>query len=615
MLQLRDFQQQASDQIADRFRRYAADPPLRGTRSAQRRVPFFQALSSITASGKTVVLADAVNAMSTEVPVAPVVLWLSKGRVVVEQTCANLAAGGKYHHLIGDANVDWLASYDVDTIRGSTAPLIYVATVGTFNQKDRESSDLLIYRSEVDTQDTSTWEALKLRLDAGGLRRPLLVVYDEGHNLTDQQTDLLLELEPDALIAASATMKLPARLSSEVTHLREAGWGQDDLITRVDPVVVSESGLIKSRVLLAGYEAPMEETVSGLLADLDQATALAAGHGLDGQPKAVYVCRTNIVEGDAYRRDDPKQAFASREAPPIVIWRYLVEQCQVDPDTVAVYCAVKFVKDFPPPPEFHLFGRGDRDYDEFTRGAYRHVIFNKSLQEGWDDPLVYFAYVDKSMESDIGVEQLVGRLLRQPGGQHYPSDQLNTAQFYVRLDKRRTFRDVVDGVTAQLGADAPGVQLVAAPPNRPKPVMLAPRLVRSIHTTDLDTRAAVEPVRGHIARLSATDATTEPTPEPLVDAPWSSATSVTTPNRRSPGRSSSTRTWSLPAGSSSARSGAATQGHSASRRPTTRSSTHWSASAALPTSRSCAQRTTSSALTSVTSRWCSPSPTRTGWAL
>jgi len=84
VLELRDFQQQASDLITDRFRRYSADPPMRGARSTQRRVPFFQALSSITASGKTVILADAVQAMSAELATAPIILWLSKGKVVVQ---------------------------------------------------------------------------------------------------------------------------------------------------------------------------------------------------------------------------------------------------------------------------------------------------------------------------------------------------------------------------------------------------------------------------------------------------------------------------------------------------------------------------------------------------
>lgn len=502
MLELRDFQQQASDQIAERFRRYSADPPMRGTQSSPRRVPFFQALSSITASGKTVILADAVQAISAELPVPPVVLWLSKGKVVVQQTHANLGLGGKYQNLIGEAHVDWLASYDVDTIRDAVAPLIYVATVGTFNQRDRETSDLLIFRSEVDTQDTSTWEALKLRSDSQGTRRPLIIVYDEGHNLSDQQTDFLLELEPDALITASATMKLPRRLAAEIAHLREADWADDDLITEVDAGAVADSGLVKSRVLLAGYESPMEETLSALLEDFSEAEAECEGLGLDWRPKSVYVCKTNIVEGDAYRRDDPKQPFSSREAPPILIWRHLVDECRVDPNDIAVYCNLKVAREYPAPPEFHLFAGGEKDYDQFIAGKFRHIIFNKGLQEGWDDPSVYFAYVDKSMESDIAVEQLVGRLLRQPDGNPQPAERLNTAHLYVRIDRRNTFRDVVDGVSAKLGAEAPGIQLVASPPGRPKPKTIEPLRVRSIPTTDLDTSGAVEPVRRSIMALN-----------------------------------------------------------------------------------------------------------------
>ena len=78
---------------------------MRGTQKNLRVVPFYQALASITASGKTVILADAVSTICTLLPIPPVVLWLSKGKVVVDQTYANLAPGGKYHHLLGDRRV------------------------------------------------------------------------------------------------------------------------------------------------------------------------------------------------------------------------------------------------------------------------------------------------------------------------------------------------------------------------------------------------------------------------------------------------------------------------------------------------------------------------------
>jgi type III restriction enzyme len=140
-----------------------------------------------------VILAAAVADIAAGLAVAPVVLWISRGKVVVEQSYANLAEGGQYHHLLQDANVRPLSEYDKTDVAESLRPLVYFATVGTFNQKDKELGRQLIYKSDIDTTDQSTWDSLKERRTVEGISRPLLVVYDEAHNLSEQQTDLLLE--------------------------------------------------------------------------------------------------------------------------------------------------------------------------------------------------------------------------------------------------------------------------------------------------------------------------------------------------------------------------------------------------------------------------------------
>lgn len=62
--------------------------------------------------------------------------------------------------------------------RASSVVVHYFATVGTFNDKDKADGNKLIYQSEVDGTNASTWEALKLRTTEHGKKRPLIVVYD-----------------------------------------------------------------------------------------------------------------------------------------------------------------------------------------------------------------------------------------------------------------------------------------------------------------------------------------------------------------------------------------------------------------------------------------------------
>ncbi len=498
-LSLFQFQQVAASQIADRYGEYDAEPVWFGRGSKLRLVPFYQALSSITGSGKTAILAQAVSEIVAMSALPPVILWLSKGKVVVQQSYSNLADGGKYNHLLTGATVRLLSEYKPEDVANSSEALLYFATVGTFNQRDREKSNLRIFATDTDITETTLWEALKVRESAEGVRRPLIVVYDEAQNLSDQQTDLLLEQQPNAFLLASATLRFPERFNTEVIEpLRTQGEFTDsELITSIPSAVVVASGLVKGIISLDGLNAPMQETVSEMLSDMTEAENDAAAENVGFLPKAIYVCNTNVVSDDAGRTDDPKQPFNQRQAPPIVIWRYLTETCGIPADEIAVYADLKTHKEYPLATDFNLFNHGEGDYEAFVAGNYRHIIFNQSLQEGWDDPATYFAYVDKSMDSTIQITQIVGRVLRQPGATHYESDRLNTAHFYVRVDRNDVFADVVEEVRKGLGGDAPEVRILTTPPGGERPVSLPPKEQRFAPKTainNLPAKAAVERV-------------------------------------------------------------------------------------------------------------------------
>jgi type III restriction enzyme len=499
-MELFPFQIESAGQIAERFHAYAQDP-LTITRN--RTVPFYQNLSSITGSGKTVILADAIEQIRSRLPVEPIVLWLSKGRVVVWQTFTNLSTG-KYADLLGGYQVKPLLDCKATDVEDSSHGLVLVATVGKFNQKDKDQGDRKIFRVALDVAEKPLWELLRTRKDGSGRRRPFVVVYDEGHNLSDQQTRLLLELDPDALIAASATLRVPEALRKTIERLQEdKNWSEGDFITAVQSSRVVKSGLVKRHIMLGGYVTPMEDAVNDLLNTMRKADAEARKLGLPVRPKAIYVSTTNTVD-NVSTKEDMTRPFKDRMARPILIWRHLVEHGKVNPAEIAIYCDLKFDAKLPPPRTFNLFSGGDTDYDRFIAGNFRHVIFNLTLQEGWDDPECYFGYIDKEMGSPDQVNQIVGRVLRQPGAQHFPSPLLNTASFYVRSDEKGVIEEIIEDVARKLARESPEITLSISKSytGQARPVLDAKKQ-KSIPVVSVNSAAAKGPI-AEIARLIPT---------------------------------------------------------------------------------------------------------------
>lgn len=450
------FQSEASTQIALRFKEYMADPCLRTRNDI---VPFYQNLSAITGAGKTLILADAISQIRMQLSIEPIVLWISKGKVVVSQTYNNLNHG-KYSDFLPNFKVLPLLDCNSAEIEDTDKALLLVATVGKFNQKDMDKGDRMVYRVNLDNADISLWELLKKRENPSGMRRPFIIVYDEGHNLSDQQTELLLKQNPDAIISASATMRVPEALNRLVIQriIDDKGWQIEDFSTVIKSTDVVNRGLIKKHISLGGYVTPMEEAVDELIEDYNSLCKYIEDNNIGFVPKAIYVSNTNIV-AETGEKDNPLRPFEQRQSRPIQIWRYLVEQKNIDPCDIAVYCDLKFDSKFPSPDNFNLFSGGDNDYERFVGSDYHHVIFNLSLQEGWDDPYCYFAYIDKDMGSKDQVTQVVGRVLRQPDARHYPYMELNTAHFYIRTDEKQVIEDVITEVKEKIAVDTPEVIL------------------------------------------------------------------------------------------------------------------------------------------------------------
>lgn len=493
MITLLPFQIKSAEQIAKRYMEFQ-NSENRPYETRTRPTPFYQALSALTGAGKTPILADAVVQMRLAMPVEPLVLWISKAKAVIDQTYKNFRPGGKYAHLVDMFAVTYLKDLTPDMIADETVPIISIATTGTFNQRDQAESSLRIYQVDQDRGSKSLWEFIKDRKTADGRRRDLIIVYDEGHNLSNQQIELLFDLEPEAILVASATLRTPGKLGAMIERLKAAGWQQNELVTSVSSKDVVEAQLVKKQIVLGGYETSMELALEPMLSKMKTLESTVKELGLSIRPKAIYVCKTNVNQEEG-TLDDPAVPFDHRKAPPILIWRYLVQK-GVDPSTIAVYCDLRFVRDFPPPKEFVLFSQGEKDFEEFQQGDYRHIIFNLSLQEGWDDPDCYLAYIDKSMESSVQIEQVIGRVLRQPCATHYPVSDLNTAHFYIRMDDRTVFPEILERVRTKIAAEFPEVDLDSFTDSGScgSRILEPVKEVRYVPQTHIDASGAINPL-------------------------------------------------------------------------------------------------------------------------
>src|SRR3954471_21455938 len=64
--------------------------------------------------------------------------------------------------------------------------------------------------------------------------------------------------------------------------------------------------------------------------------------------------------------------------------------------------------------------------------------------------MVYLAYIDKTIGSEVAVEQIIGRVLRQPFGLYYSSEELNKAYFHIRVDENKVFEKIINDLNEKL---------------------------------------------------------------------------------------------------------------------------------------------------------------------
>lgn len=430
------FQEEAANALREAALNWIAhavesDVPRQGTKP----IPFVGQLKAVTGAGKTPVLTEVVGGLGDAL-----VIWTSKSSPVVEQTFNNLR--GRYRGLLPENGVRILREIPGQSdwhnlINSETGLTIWVLTTASWNEQEAAKSAgtadarLNLHRPQPDwAGETSPWEQLRTKLV-----RPLWIVSDESHNQTDTQLDQLHDLRPVGFFMASAT-PVHGELFDEWQKIldREPAWKElaaaGEVRIRTQDVVAAE--LLKTTIELLDYQSGTEENLDGALAAMKSVDDAVSEEGATVVPRAIYV-----VE-----QSNPPRG-STEKARPVVIWEYLVEH-GVDPQSIAIYTDTKELP------------KGADKVSSLSglRPHHRHIIFNQSLQEGWDDPEAYVCYFDGTTKSFIRIRQIVGRVLRQPEAQRYGAESLNTATLIINTPTD-SYDQVLSGLRAELRLYAP----------------------------------------------------------------------------------------------------------------------------------------------------------------
>jgi type III restriction enzyme len=428
------FQQEASQTMRDAALSWIAYSVQRGhpPEYGAMEIPFLGQLKAVTGSGKTPVLASTVGGLGDAV-----VFWTTRSSAVVEQTFTNL--NGRYRSLL-PANTKILRDISsqitwrelIDSTSGLT---VWVLTVASWNEAEADAKNgdarLRLRRPQPDwAGEGSPWEQLSEKL-----KRPLWIVSDESHNQSEVQLDQLAALRPKGFFMASATPLVNDLFTKWEDALNQGDETKALLKACQVPIRTCDvvgANLLKTTIELIDYRSGAEESLDGTLEALGKVQKAADAAGASVTPRAIYV-----VEKSNPPRGSPE------EARPVVIWRYLRER-GVPADEIAIFTDTKVLPD---------------DAERVAslsklEPRFRHIIFNQSLQEGWDDPEAYVCYFDGVTKSFVRIRQIVGRVLRQPSARRFSAEALNTATLILQTPAS-AYETVVSELKAELRLYAP----------------------------------------------------------------------------------------------------------------------------------------------------------------
>jgi type III restriction enzyme len=390
--------------------------PYRPLKGFSPGMPYF-CLRVPTGGGKTWLAAKSValaNAHLLRVPHS-VVLWLVPSKTIRDQTVRGLK--DRQHPLnaalreAGPVTVLELAeAKSITRATLDTSTVVIVATRQAFQVEDEESrkvyesSGTLMHHFEnltpaqrdgllkdADTVPYSLANVLRLR-------RPFVVV-DEAHNSrTELAFDTLARFNPSGILELTATPDME-RTPSNVLHSVSAAQLKAEQMIKLPVVLETEQN--------------WQQCLSDGIARRNGLQALADEERRGGAP---YLRPIVLIQSEPRRTGLDTLDFER-------VRQELMKNHNIPEEEIVVATSEekgleKIEADYP-------LGISDPNC------KVKFVITQRALAEGWDCPFAYVLVSMASLHSATAVEQLLGRVLRQPGATHRAAQALNQSYALV----------------------------------------------------------------------------------------------------------------------------------------------------------------------------------------
>lgn len=403
-------------------------------------MPYF-CLRVPTGGGKTWLAAKSVQRVNTHLLRCghSVILWLVPSKPIREQTIKALKdRSHPYHTALREAGpitvLDLEEAKSVTRATLDTSTTVIVATRQAFQVEEEEcrkvyqSSGALMHHFD----NLSPTQRDELLTDGEGserttpyslanvlrLRRPFVVV-DEAHNSrTELAFDMLARFRPSGVMELTATPDL-TRTPSNVLH-------------SVSAAELKAEEMIKLPVALE-TEPNWQQCLADAIGRRDALHKLADEERRAGAP---YLRPLVLIQSEPRRAGIETLDFEK-------VKNELITNHGIPASEIVVATG-----------EEKGLEQIDADY---TLGIadpacpVKFVITQKALAEGWDCPFAYILVSMASLSSATAVEQLLGRVLRQPGASHRQAKALNQSYAFV---VSRNFAETAGALRDRLVAGA-----------------------------------------------------------------------------------------------------------------------------------------------------------------